>query len=132
MGTFVEKKTEKKKWKEFFGPDGKKYRSVVEIYKSLGEYGDSVSTPPQNRSEKFTKKLDEEIEEVAANWNIDENGDLEKNKNKFYNNMGLKKLPKNERHIKDKKYLGKNSTNDADEVGCEKDETAETLDNTHN
>jgi len=130
--TFIEKKTEKKKWKEFFGPDGKKYRSIVEIYKSLGENGESVSTPPPNRSEKFTKKLDEEIEEVASNWNIDENGDLEKNKNKFYNNMGLKKLPKNDRHFKDKKSLGKNSTNDADDIVFDQDETSKTLNDTHN
>merc|ERR1719378_198774 len=40
---------------------------------------------------------------------------LKKNKNKFYNNMGLKKLPKNDKHIKSKKSLGKNSI-DEDEV----------------
>ena len=128
--TVIEKKTEKKKWKEYFGPDGKKYRSIVEIHKSLGENSESISTPP-TRSEKFAKKLEEEIEDVATNWNIDDNGELEKNKNKFYNNMGLKKLPKNDKHIKSKKSLGKNSI-DEDEVFFDQDETLLTPNGTQN
>ena len=49
-----------------------------------------------------------------TNWNIDENGDLEKNKNKFYNNIGLKKLPKNDKHHKDEKSLEKVVSNGND------------------
>merc|ERR1711973_41706 len=95
-----------------------------------GENSESISTPP-TRSEKFAKKLEEEIEDVATNWNIDDNGELEKNKNKFYNNMGLKKLPKNDKHIKSKKSLGKNSI-DEDEVFFDQDETLLTPNGTQN
>ena len=35
------KKTEKKEWKEYRGPDGKRYTSIAEIYRKLGLEEDS-------------------------------------------------------------------------------------------
>ena len=87
-------------WKEYFGPDGKKYRSVNEIYKKLNidpESGPGESSSSQEKMS--TQEMKEHVEEVVANWNRGEEGDMAKNKNKFYNSVGLKKLPKTERHF---------------------------------
>lgn len=91
-------------WKEYFGPDGKKYRSVAEIYKKLNIDPESGPGETSSSQEKMsTQEMKEQVEEVATNWNRGEEGDMAKNKNKFYNSVGLKKLPKTERHFTDVK-----------------------------
>ena len=87
-------------WKEYYGPDGKKYRSVAEIYKKLNidpESGPGESSSSQEKMS--TQEMKEHVEEVVSTWNRGEEGDMAKNKNKFYNSVGLKKLPKTERHF---------------------------------
>merc|ERR1712150_41467 len=52
--------------KEYYGPDGKKYRSVAEIYKKLNI--DQESGPGESSSQESL----EIKEEVVTNWNIGE------------------------------------------------------------
>ena len=80
-------------------------KQIAEIYKKLNldpesGPGDSFSSSQEKMS---TEKVKEQVEEVATNWNMGEEGDMAKNKNKFYNSVGLKKLAKTERHFTEAK-----------------------------
>ena len=81
--------------KEYYGPDGKKYRSVAEIYKKLKIDPESVQGESSSQEKISTQEIKEEVEEVeevVTNWNRGEDGDLAKNRNNFYNSDVLKKL----------------------------------------
>jgi len=105
--------------KEYVGPDGKRYRSINEIYKKNPELGPGESSDPQEKL--TTEEMNDQVEEVATNWNKGEDGLMNKNKNKFYNSVGLKKLPKTERHFTEAKAKkGKHSKESED-----KDDTEE-------
>ena len=76
------KETEKNKWKEFLGPDGKKYRSRKDIQDRFVE-GVSASpvrartgSPKKSVKKEVVKNVVESIEEVVQSWNVSEDGEL--------------------------------------------------------
>merc|ERR1712059_34258 len=75
-----EHKTEKSKWKEYVGPDGKKYRSLADVKKSI----DSTSAHYD------AEKVDEVIDFVVKEWTPD---DL--NKTDYANSEVVKEFPLN-------------------------------------
>jgi len=108
--SIVHKETEKKKWKEYLGPDGKKYRSLNDIKKrfvdcidaspnkgvsnSSSDKGISDSSPKKSFSNPSPKKgisskkqisanILEAINNVAETWNIGQNGELAENHPKY-------------------------------------------------
>ena len=126
--TFVEHKTEKNSWKDYFGPDGKKYRSIAEIYKKLNL--DPESGPGDSSQESMSAEdVKEQVEEVVTTWNKGEDGNMAKNKNKFYKSIGLKNLSKTDRHFSDaKSKKGKACKDDSKETETEKASSSSTLD----
>jgi len=84
----IEKKTEKKSWKIYQGPDGKNYRSMAEIKRHI----DSCTFDE--------KKLADTIEFVSTDWNCSEKGDLGSDKEKFYS-ANFKDFPKSELYFVD-------------------------------
>ena len=107
--------------REYIGPDGKNYRSIPEIYKKNPELCPSESSDPQ---EKLTmEEMKEKVEEVVTNWNKGEDGSMNKNKNKFYSSVGLKKLSKTDRHFTDAKSKKEKLSNEVeDKIDTEEDE----------
>eukprot|EP00092_Neocalanus_flemingeri_P096024 GFUD01122208.1.p1 GENE.GFUD01122208.1~~GFUD01122208.1.p1 ORF type:complete len:504 (+),score=159.74 GFUD01122208.1:58-1569(+) len=89
----LEKKTEKKKWKIYQGPDGKNYRSMAEVKRFL----ESQETLSQESQE----ILEATIEFVASEWNLSEHGSLAKDKTKFYKSELTKDFPKTEDYFVD-------------------------------
>jgi len=122
----IDKKTEKNAWKEYRGPDGKIYRSVAQIHRALEgipESKKSSGSGSSSASKVDLEKLQACVDDVVDNWNITEDGDLKKNKKKFYQSEGLKKLPKTDRHFVNKNTSkGKPSTSSVDD---DKDEDNE-------
>ena len=84
----IEKKTEKKSWKIYQGPDGKNYRSMAEIKRRI------------DSSTFDEKKLADTIEFVSTDWNCSEKGDLGSDKEKFYS-ANFKDFPKTELYFAD-------------------------------
>lgn len=111
----LEKKTEKKSWKEYQGPDGKRYRSLVEIHRILG--GISTAVPATSEADEANnleeKNIEEESENVMGYWKISEDGSLKKNKNKFYKAEMLKSFPKKSHfyHAENSKSAKKDAMN---------------------
>ena len=140
------KKTEKKEWKEYRGPDGKRYTSIAEIYRKLGLEEDSGagtgtgSPAPSGGGGSSGKKVDSAeraevagvVTEVIDTWNI-ETGDgvLKKNKNKFYSSPGLPTLPKTDKHFSDVKSKTK-STKSTKEVIEPEPQVETATENNHN
>ena len=91
-----------RKDKEFVGPDGKRYRSIPEIYRKLNLDPESGSANSSS-SQKSVEEMKEQVEYVANSWNKGEDGELAKNKNKFYNSEGLKEICKTNRHPREAK-----------------------------
>ena len=118
----IEKKTEKKSWKEYKGPDGKMYRSIAQIHRALegiSEPKRSSASGSSSASKVDSEKLQACVDDVVENWNTDDKGDLKRNKKKFYESEGLKKLPKTDRHFVTK---GKPSTSSVDDNEEDKEE----------
>ena len=80
----IEHKTEKKSWKSYKGPDGKKFRSMPEVKKYLETTSDLVDT----------------IEFVATEWNSTEYGDLATNV-KTIDLKDVKDFPKTDLYFAD-------------------------------
>ena len=117
----IQKKTASKEWKEYQDANGKRYRSVVEIYRSLGR----EIPPAQPKKDKGRKKekvskeeMSVEVESVVKAWNVAEDGSMIKNKNKYYRGDDLKKLPKIERFLTSSKSSSKTAakTNDKEDI----------------
>jgi len=79
----IEHKTEKKSWKSYQGPDGKKFRSMTEVKKYLESTSNLVDT----------------IEFVATEWNSTEHGDLDKT----FSLEDLRDFPKSDLYFVDMK-----------------------------
>ena len=110
--TVEEKKTDKKSWKEYRGPDGKnieyfskilinkvsgkKFRSLAEIHRSLsGITKDSSSKSKSEESNNLDQQSIEDISKYVENsWKIAEDGGITKCKNKWYKSEGLGVFPK--------------------------------------
>merc|ERR1719318_2085673 len=82
----IEHKTEKKSWKSYQGPDGKKFRSMAEVKKYL----------------ESTSSLVDTIEFVATEWNSTEHGDLATNV-KSFDLKDVKDFPKTDLYFVDLK-----------------------------
>ena len=117
----IQKKTASKEYKEYQDANGKRYRSVVEIYRSLGR----EIPPAQPKKDKGRKKekvskeeMSVEVESVVKAWNVAEDGSMIKNKNKYYRGDDLKKLPRNERFFTSSKSSSKTAakTNDKEDI----------------
>jgi len=80
----IEHKTEKKSWKSYQGPDGKKFRSMTEVKKYLESTSNLVDT----------------IEFVATEWNSTEHGDLASNV-KTFDLKDVKDFPKTDLYFVD-------------------------------
>jgi len=111
--------------KEYVGPDGKRYRSINEIYKKNPELGPGESSDPQEKL--TTEDMKEQVDEVATNWNKGEDGSMNKNKNKFYSSVGLKKLPKTERHFTDAKAKKGKHSKEVEDNGDTEEAEEETV-----
>merc|ERR1719278_1194765 len=61
--TVEEKKTEKKSWKEYRGPDGKKFRSLAEIQRSLS--GNTKETSSKTKPEESNNLSQQSIEDIS-------------------------------------------------------------------
>merc|ERR1719318_552673 len=94
----IEHKTEKKSWKSYQGPDGKKFRSMAEVKKYL----------------ESTSNLLDTIEFVATEWNFNEHEDLATNV-KSFDLKDVKDLPKTDLYyvdLKPKPYAVKMASSD--------------------
>merc|ERR1719350_2091619 len=80
----IEHKTEKKSWKSYQGPDGKKFRSMTEVKKYLESTSNLVDT----------------IEVVATEWNSTDHGDLASNV-KTFDLKDVKDFPKTDLYFVD-------------------------------
>jgi len=80
----IEHKSEKKSWKSYQGPDGKKFRSMTEVKKYLESTSNLVDT----------------IEFVATEWNSTEHGDLASNV-KTFDLKDVKDFPKTDLYFVD-------------------------------
>ena len=144
------KKTEKKEWKEYRGPDGKRYTSIADIYRKLGLEEDSGagagtgSPAPSGSGGSSDKKADSAekaevagvVTEVIDTWNIETgDGELKKNKNKFYSSPGLTTLPKTDKHfsdVKSKTKSTKSTKDNAKEVAEPEPQVEPATENNHN
>lgn len=81
----IVKKTEKKTWKEYLGPDGKKYRSLNDIKKRYVDGGvqnvpvqvsAQAANPTKSKVKEETKKhIVEVIDDVVNTWNLNSEND---------------------------------------------------------
>jgi len=81
----IVKETDKKKWKEYLGPDGKKYRSLNDIKKRFVEGGIQnvpvqgsapAANPTKAKLKDETKKhIVEVIDDVVNTWNLNHEND---------------------------------------------------------
>ena len=101
------KETEKKKWKEFLGPDGKKYRSRKDIQDRFVE-GVSPSparartgSPKKSVKKEVVKNVVESIEEVVQSWNVSEDGELSEDHPKYlvYSDRQLEEMEATSKHF---------------------------------
>ena len=101
------KETEKKKWKEFLGPDGKKYRSRKDIQDRFVE-GVSASpvrartgSPKKSVKKEVVKNVVESIEEVVQSWNVSEDGELCEDHPKYlvYSDRQLQEMEATNKHF---------------------------------
>merc|ERR1712110_215659 len=103
-----------RKDKEFVGPDGKRYRSILEIYRKLNLDPESGSGKSSSQEKESVEEMKEQVEYVANSWNKGEDGELAKNKNKFYNSVGLKEICKT--GVKGKKGKAGKKAEDKDDA----------------
>ena len=103
----IQKETEKKKWKEYLGPDGKKYRSRKDIQDRFVE-GASPSparartgSPMKNVKKEVVKNVVESIEEVVQSWNVSESGSLSEDHPKYlvYSDRQLEEMEATSKHF---------------------------------
>jgi len=124
----IEKKTEKKSWKIYKGPDGKSYRSMAEVKKYLD-------------SKQFdSEKLDVTIEYVASQWNINSEGGLSHDDPALYQ-FDSRDYPKTDTFFVDVKDTApiaaspkvvKEKTSPSKKISGKKNEKiSETLNNSH-
>jgi len=94
--TVILKNTDKKSWKEYQGPDGKRYRSLLEIQRTLAVTRNSPHTTSkaEEASNLDEKSIGLESLNVERDWRILEDGSIKRNKNKLYKSESLTRFPK--------------------------------------